>query len=151
MTESVTVSPTFVSYTLKIKEGASVLGAELTESVPVRPLESGFYVTFIIPIRMHQPVPSKSDHISGMRWPYNTTLHIGKQSYFWWKVEGLDASRLLCTRTDTWLEWRTRQVTAVTAIAACRSQEGSGWCLPMRSWTLRSRVFPRLGKSQQLQ
>ena len=50
MTESVVVSPTFVSYTLKIKEGASVLGAELTESVSVRPLESDVYVFFIIPI-----------------------------------------------------------------------------------------------------
>ena len=36
--------------TLKIKEGASVLGAELTESVAVSPLESDVYVSFIIPI-----------------------------------------------------------------------------------------------------
>ena len=50
MTESVAVSSTFVSYTLKIKEGASALGAELTESVAVRPLESDVYVSFVIPM-----------------------------------------------------------------------------------------------------
>ena len=50
-TESVLVSSTFVSNTLKIKKGASVLGADLTESVTVRPLESDVYVSFIIPIR----------------------------------------------------------------------------------------------------
>ena len=36
--------------TLKIKEGASVLGAELTETVAVSSLESDVYVSFIIPI-----------------------------------------------------------------------------------------------------
>ena len=33
-----------------MKEGASVLGAELTESVAVSSLESDVYVSFIIPI-----------------------------------------------------------------------------------------------------
>ena len=37
-----------------MKEGDSILGAELTESVAVRPLESGFYVTFIIPINLEE-------------------------------------------------------------------------------------------------
>ena len=32
-----------------MKEGASVLGAEMTESVAVRPLESDFHVSYIIP------------------------------------------------------------------------------------------------------
>ena len=32
-----------------MKEGASVLGAELTESVAVSPLESDVYVSFIVP------------------------------------------------------------------------------------------------------
>ena len=34
----------------KMKEGASVLGAELTESIAVSPLESDVYVPFIIPM-----------------------------------------------------------------------------------------------------
>ena len=34
-----------------MKEGASVLGAELTESVAVSPLESDVYVSFIISIQ----------------------------------------------------------------------------------------------------
>ena len=33
-----------------MKEGASVLGAELTESVAVSSLESDVYISFIIPI-----------------------------------------------------------------------------------------------------
>ena len=39
--------------TLKIKEGASVLGAELTESVAASPLESDVYNSFIIPMDLH--------------------------------------------------------------------------------------------------
>ena len=41
--------------TLKIKEGDSVLGAELTESVAVSSLESDVYISFIIPIQCREP------------------------------------------------------------------------------------------------
>ena len=42
-----------------MKEGASVLGAELTESVAVSPLESDVYVSFIIPIEFPHLLPVK--------------------------------------------------------------------------------------------
>ena len=70
MTESVAVSSTFVSYTfwphatLKIKEGSSVLGAEVTESVVVSSLESDVHVSFIIPITLSRVLPLNSS-VSG--------------------------------------------------------------------------------------
>ena len=54
--------------TLKIKKGASVLGAELTESVAVSSLEFDVYLSFIIPIKILKKFRNTTDAKKSIKW-----------------------------------------------------------------------------------